>query len=204
MKCAPVYSGKPHFAAALDWEQTSGIKTDLSFDGFSTMERGRSNQIDSLCYETKRNRGSDGFTLYLSEELQSYIQSPLLSNWLSMATPLSRFPSSSHCSTPPSAPLLSALLQHRSSCCCDLPVCLPLFHSAALTNPVCYRAWTGLIKFRVSAPSWISKSAGMHVHTPPPKKEPAPVGSCQPNVWSSLVGIHVAHSRGPKIDSHIL
>lgn len=60
----------------------------------------------------------------------------------------SHFLSSSHCATTSSTMLLSVFQQHRFPRCFNLPVCLFLFHSAALTNPVCHLAWIGLIKSR--------------------------------------------------------
>ena len=122
----------------------------------------------------------------------------------------SRFLSSPHCATSPSTVLLSVFLQHRSSRCYDLPVCLSLFHSAAFTNPVCHRALFGLIKSRrpqhnnefQSAQGCMYASATKKKNEE--KKNSTPARSCQLNVWSSLVDIHAVHTRGPKIESHIL
>ncbi len=86
----------------------------------------------------------------------------------------SHFLSSSHCATTSSTTLLSVFQQHRFPRCFNLPVCLFLFHSTALTNPVCHLAWIGLIKSR-------------GLNTVMNFKECRDACTCKPKTYTSLV-----------------
>lgn len=76
----------------------SGIRTDLSFEHFSIMERDRHRQIDSYCFATECSNDSDISLIKRITELLSYAKI-VPQQFTSHGNIQCHFLSSSHCAT---------------------------------------------------------------------------------------------------------